>query len=482
LPSTCSNTTRQKAVYAKNVSGRRWTAISCFTCSLNFEAITLLHALTALSASLRPFRRRTRPTTHPPLHTALPLAGHSHGPVLPPALGEQAARLYQQSPWVYVAINRIAEAAALVPLHVYDRATDAVMPHPLDRLLDAPNPYQSRFDLFEQTMGLLELTGNAYWYLASDDHGQPAEIWLLPPERMAAVPDRARFLRGYLYQLEGETFALDPAEVVHFKRWHPATPYHGLSALEAARLAVQSDRAMAEWNWHTFGQHHAVPAGIVLVKDMISDADFERLKRDWRQSYGSGQRRTAFLRGGTVEWQHIGLNHHDLDFLGGRRAHRDEILSIFGVPVGMVDANATEANATVAERQFIERTLYPKLVRLAQKITSDLLPFYDAPGRTHAAFDDIRPTDTTARLAELRAAYSVLSINEVRARYFHLPPVPWGDRPAEGAASETPPADAPPPANDSAAPAPAGRDTAWPDATEPAETTEAAPIVAEAMS
>ncbi|MBZ0295744.1 MAG: phage portal protein, partial [Anaerolineae bacterium] len=214
---------------------------------------------------------------------------------------------------------------------------------------------------------------------------------------------------------------------VHFRRWHPGNDYYGLSALEAARLAVHSDRAMAEWNHNTFGRDNGVPAGIVNVKEFVSDSDFERIKREWRQSYGGPQRRTAFLRGGGIEWHNIGLSHTDLDFLKGREAHRDEILNIFGIPVGLVSENATEANAKVAERLFIERTLWPKLVRMAQKITQELLPFW--PGEHVALFEDIRPTDVQARLDEIRTAQTVLSINEIRQRYYSLPDVEWGVRP-----------------------------------------------------
>jgi HK97 family phage portal protein len=358
-----------------------------------------------------------------------------HAAFAAPPLDERYHRVYQQSPWVYVAVNRIAEAAALVPLNVYRTnaagAKTLSANHPLNALLNAPNPYMSRFELLEQTVGTLELCGNAYWYLVGDERGVPAEIWILPPERMRVVPDAERYVRGYVYELDGQRIPLEAEEVVHFKRWHPADDYYGLSALEAARLAVLSDKAMADWNFNTFGQDHGVPAGMVVIKDFVSDGDFERIKRDWRSSYGGTQRRTAFVRGTSVEWQNIGMTHHELDFLNGRMAHRDEILNIFGIPVGLIDKNATEANATVAERQFIERTLYPKLVRIAGKITGDLLPFWGSG--YSAEFDDIRPTDTQARLDEIRASYPVLSINEIRERYYQLPPVPWGDMAAGGA-------------------------------------------------
>jgi HK97 family phage portal protein len=305
----------------------------------------------------------------------------------------------------------------------------------------------SRFELFESTIGSLELFGNAYWFLLGGADGRPAQIWLLRPDRVSIVPDPLRYIRGYVYEIDGQRIPLEPEEVVHFKRWHPANDYYGLSALEAARLAILSDRAMAQWNHNTFGEDKGIPAGIVNVKESISDADYERIKREWRMTYGNGQRRTAILRGGSIEWQNIGLSHTDLDFLKGREAHRDEILNIFGVPVGLLSDNATEANAKVAERMFIERTLYPKLVRLAQKITQELLPFY--PGTHIAVFDDIRPTDTQARLEEIKTAYPLMSINEMRARYFDLPPVPWGEMavgtpppnpfPAGGEGEKTPP-------------------------------------------
>lgn len=350
------------------------------------------------------------------LRHALPVNPDPPYPLTPGALRDLDA--YAASTWVYLAVTRIAEAGALVPLHIYRVDGESRAPvtrHPLEVLLTRPNPFTSRFELMEQTLGALELTGNAYWYLAGDG-GAPTEIWPLRPDRVAIVPHPQRHIAGYVYEVGGVRVPLDAAEVVHFKRWHPTNDYYGLSAVAAARTAIESDRAMALWNKSTFGQDHGVPAGIVNIKEYVSDADFERIKREWRASYGGGQRRTAFLRGGGVEWQSIGLTHNDLDFLKGRQMHRDEILTAFGLPIGLIDANATEANATVAERQFIERTLWPKLVRLAEKITADLLPFW--PGEAVAAFEDIRPTDTAARLAEIEAAKGVLTTEEIRARYF----------------------------------------------------------------
>lgn len=331
------------------------------------------------------FPRRERLRRRAPHLEALAV----HGQFQPsPTLGSDSL-VYQQAPWVYLAINRIAEAAALVPLEIRQVLAgreELLGAHPLLELLAAPNPTLSRFELMEQTVGMLELTGNAYWLLLGD-----------------------------------------AGEVVHFKRWHPGDDLYGLSPLAAARQAIQTDRAMSEWNRGAFGEDKGVPAGIVSIKGPMTEADYERLKREWRASYGGPRRRTAFLRAADIEWQHIGLSHNELDYLRGRQAQRDEILNLFGIPIGLISENATEANAKVAERQFIERTLWPKLVRIAQKITQELLPFY--PGQARAEFVDIRPTDVDARLQAIRTAYPILSINEIREQFYQMPPVAWGTRP-----------------------------------------------------
>ena len=379
------------------------------------------------------FPRRERLRQRAPHLEALAI----HGQFQPsPTLGADSL-VYQQAPWVYLAINRIAEAAALVPLQIrrmLGGREEALGAHPLLDLLAAPNPTLSRFELMEQTVGMLELTGNAYWLLLGDAGGVPREIWPLHPRRIRIVPHPQRHIAGYLYELGGETLALDAREVAHFKRWHPGDDHYGLSPLEAARQAIQTDRAMSEWNRGAFGQDKGVPAGIVKIKGPMTEADYERLKREWRASYGGARRRTAFLRAADVEWQHIGLSHNELDFLRGRQAQRDEILNLFGIPIGLISENATEANARVAERQFIERTLWPKLERIAQKITQELLPFY--PGRARAEFADIRPTDVNARLQAIRTAYPILSINEIREQFYQMPPVEWGARPVGQSALE----------------------------------------------
>jgi hypothetical protein len=107
--------------------------------------------------------------------------------------------------------------------------------------------------------------------------------------------------------------------------------------------------------------------------------------------------------------------------------NREEIFHIFGIPPGLLDKNATEANAHVARQTFLEDTIWPKLVRFTQKLTQQLAPFY-GPDLLILP-EEIR--DTSADVAELQAAGPYLTINEIRQRYLHVDAVAWGDRPAD---------------------------------------------------
>ncbi|MHB8750590.1 MAG: phage portal protein, partial [Aggregatilineales bacterium] len=229
-----------------------------------------------LSLALKIARGSEIAAAHDPRLTELVRVIADHNTNLWPRLDifKAQAEEYARSSWVYVAVTRIAEAAALVPfgVHQIEPATGkpvSVPAHPLEKLLRAPNPTMSQFELLEATFGYLELNGNAYWYLAGDADGTPAELWVLRPDRVRIVPDRSRYVGAYVYSLDGLDIPLHPDEVIHFKRWHPKDDYLGLSALEAAALASHTDQAMAAWNFNFFDTGKGVPAGILTIKNMV---------------------------------------------------------------------------------------------------------------------------------------------------------------------------------------------------------------------
>jgi HK97 family phage portal protein len=348
------------------------------------------------------------------------------------------AGVFGTSSWVYIAVDIKATAASLVNLNVLRREGAkkiAVDNHPLELLFQTPNTFQTQLELIYNTVAYLELTGNAYWFLNGAPAGAPAEIIPMRPDRVRIVPGYStdRMINGYIYDLDGVQIPLAPEEVLHFKLFNPRDDYYGMSRLESAALAIQTDIKQQEYNRNFFGKNKGIPAGVVNVENMIPDVVYEQLKRDWENSYGGTERKTAFLRGGTVKWQDVGISQTDMDFLAGRQFNKEEILQIYRIPPGLIDKNTTEANALAAFELFTTNTIWPSMMYMAQKIQATILPYYG--DNLVLEPDDIRRKDGAAERAEIQAASSFLTINEVREDYYNKPPRSDGDLYAAGAGS-----------------------------------------------
>lgn len=350
----------------------------------------------------------------------------------------EQAEAYVNSPWVYLCVSKIARDLSRAELNVLrrvDERREQIVNHPLELLLERPNPHQSRLELLEAFAGSLLLTGNAYLFLAGEGGGLPAELLVLRPDRLRVVAgaDTGAIIGGYLYEVNGTQVPLAAEEIIHWKLWNPLNDFYGLSPLEAGALDVTSDMEMARWNRNYFGRDNAVPAGIVNIKAAVDNNTYQRIVEDWKALHGGPERRTAFLRGADLSYQEIGTSQKEMDFLAGRQFHKETVLQLFGIPPGMLDKNATEANAQAGSAFYTENTLYPLMVSLAAKLTHGLCPFFGDDLVIEPT--DIRNRDRAAERADITTASAILTINEIRQQFYGLPPVAWGDRPATGSAA-----------------------------------------------
>jgi len=344
------------------------------------------------------------------------------------SLPEAQLELYQRLTWVQIAVSTVASIGATTAFNVMalqGEDTADLPNHPFELLLRRPNPLHSRAEFLEGTLAYYALTGNAYWWL-NIVGGKPAELWLLPPHKVKPVPDGRMFLRGYLYDAgEGDPIPLELSEVVHFRRFHPLNSFVGLSPIEALAVVATGDMAAQKWNTNFFNKDNAKIPGILSFADPIPDPDWERMKDGVREQYGGTKRNLMMLRGagtGGVQWLATSMSQADMQFLDGRTFTKEEIFAIYAPGLSsMLAVNATEANSVSGKRTFIEYGVWPHLVRIAEKITNDLLPLYGS--NLVGEFEDIRVTDKQLELAEISAYSQTHTVDEVRSRYYQDEPL-----------------------------------------------------------
>lgn len=341
---------------------------------------------------------------------------------------QSQADLYRRLSWVHIAVSTVAQACAAVPFSVMtyqNEETAEIINHPFEQLLRRPNPLQSRFEFLEATVAYRSLTGNAYWWLnKTTEEAEPAEMWIIPSYKIKPQPDENLFIDGYLYDPgDGTQIALETWEIVHFKQFHPLSPFVGLSPIEAIATISVGDLQMQDWNTRLFAENNARLPGILAFADPIPDSDWQKIKQDTIDA--SAKRQIMMLRNagkGGVDWMRAAMSQKDMEFLAGRDFNKEEIFGIYAPGLAsMLDVNATEANAKTGRATFSEYALWPILQSMSEKTTNNVLPLYG--DNLIGAFEDIRFTDRSLELSEQQEFEKTHTIDEIRAEFYNDEPL-----------------------------------------------------------
>lgn len=348
---------------------------------------------------------------------------------------DAAALRSLQNSWIYMIIQRKAMEKSAAQLYIVDNPGGlpnggTVFPnHDLLRIFANPNPHMDGQFLSIYMDWWLELLGQTFLFLAPDAYGSLSEIWPLPANRIRVVPgDSDRFIDYYEYTANGIIYRI-PAEYVYHEMYpNPFDVFNGLSPLVAALLPADADSAMAFWNGAFFGEQNVMPSSIVTLgsgdpNNPIEQGDLTALKAELNNEYSAVSRKTLFTNAQDMSVALLGWNAKDMDFLAGRSFTKEEIILIYGGFPGMFDKNATEANATVSDNMFKEKTIWPSLGLRAGRITNHILRrFYS---KSHQArYVDIRPINRTLNISESDASAGILTIDERRKRFWNASPLP----------------------------------------------------------
>ncbi len=362
-------------------------------------------------------------------------------------------RYMATSPSVYAAVRLRAEAVTRPPLRVYrvepdlrqdqgERRVPVEASHPAARLLERVNPWYTRADLWRATEIYLCLWGSAFWAIQRGEDGEP-ELWPLRPDRMVVIPDRQRYVRGFVYRGSGyggssgsmpsENVAYTPDEIVWLRYFNPLEELAGLSPLAPARLSADMGHEGLRFNRHLL-RNSARPDFLLLTNHELNDAELEDFYQRWEQRYqGPGNAHRPAVASAVRDVKTLGLSHRDIDFIQGLRWSLEEVSRAYGVPKLLLGdfERATYANVQASERMFWRNTVVPEVRFLEDQMNRALLPRLGYP-QLRAEFDlsaiEALQEDEASRVQRETALLDrgVLTINEVR-RERNLPEVPWGD-------------------------------------------------------
>ena len=297
---------------------------------------------------------------------------------------------FMQNAIVYRAVRMISEAAASVPLLLYEGDTE-IEQHPLLDLLATPSFDHTCADFLESWYGYLLVSGNGYVEAVAID-GKLRELHALRPDRMKVVPGGEGWPEAYEYTCAGRTVRFDeePIEgvrpILHVRLFHPVNDHYGMSPVEAAAQAIDIHNTAGRWN-KALLDNSARPSGALVyggADGRMTPEQFERLKAELEEGFQGPRRagRPLLLEGG-LDWKPLSLSPKDMDFIAARNGAAREIALAFGVPPMLlgIPGDNTYSNYQEAQRAFWRSTVLPLVMRTAKALSSWLAPAWDAGGQ-----------------------------------------------------------------------------------------------------
>jgi len=294
---------------------------------------------------------------------------------------------FTQNAIVYRSVRMIAEAAASVPLLLYEGEHE-LTEHPLLDLIARPNPVSSAPDLLESCYGFLLVSGNAYLEAVAVG-GSLRELFALRPDRMKVIPGPDGWPEAFEYSAGGRSirFAGEVVSgvrpILHLKLFNPVNDHYGFSPIEAAATAIDIHNTAARWN-KALLDNSARPSGALVYTSRdgnLTSEQYERLKSELEQGFqGAAHAGRPLLLEGGLDWKSMSLTPKDMDFIEAKHAAAREIALALGVPPMLlgIPGDNTYSNYQEANRSFWRQTVLPLVNRTAKALSQWLSPAYDA--------------------------------------------------------------------------------------------------------
>ena len=331
---------------------------------------------------------------------------------------------YQLNVIVYRAVTEIARACADIEVELVNANGDIIEKHPALDLLARPNPTQGFDSWIKEAFTNFLLTGEMS-ILRYPEASRPVELWNASPLYVKVEPGRGGMPSAYTYDQNGtsRTFRVEypsgRSQMFFHKMFNPIDYWRGQSPLAAAGLAADTHNAGMRWNYSLL-KNSARPSGLIKLGEGAGGEIVARLK-EWFKSAFQGERSAGeipVLPAG-AEWQAMDTSPRDMDFLNTQKEAAKLIASAYGVPLPLIDNDAsTFNNLEQAKEKLYTDTILPLFREFLSQFGNWLLPLFGEGLRFQinedkiGALEGIRTRLFTRMMQAV--AVGVLTVDEAR--------------------------------------------------------------------
>lgn len=316
------------------------------------------------------------------------------------------------------------------------RADKPITDHPVAKLFQNPNRWNTWTEWCRQMHAAYLLRGNAYAVILRDGRGRPTALIPVNPDNVSLYEAPG----GYLFYsvsrpsiflaaiLDGQPLMIPEDDVFHLRDLG-FNMLVGLSRIAIARdsfgLALGLEQQAAR-----FMANGARPSGVLQTAKQLSPEAAVRVRTQWEQlrSGIANAGRTAILEEG-LEWKAMQLSSVDLEFIAQRQFSIGDVARWFDMPLYKLGVPLEMARIKFddADQAYVNTTIMPDLDAWEEKFVQKF--GLDKEGLV-ADFDErrlLRAAEATRiNNQRLKIMSGISTQNECRAENGD-PPLPGGD-------------------------------------------------------
>ena len=293
--------------------------------------------------------------------------------------------------------------------------------HWANELLNNPNPYFTRSQVFSYIENWLSINGNAFIWTPTNGYRVPLQMWVLNPTRMRVIKGDNNFIEGYVYQSAQEgNIAIPEKEVIHLAKIHPgARPEEiigmnifGVGLVSAALEYAFIDREVSAYLARLF-ENNTVPPLVATYPSLMNPDDWYKLKAQWNEELPDYKLRA--LLGNGMQLQLPPKGELSISYEAVSKDTRAQIAQVFGVPPGMLDGSfQNRATAEVQFAIFRQNTIDPEALYIAEEFTRHFRRWEEDILIEAQPYEYADP-DADMQKEEFELKWGLKTINEARA-------------------------------------------------------------------
>lgn len=226
-------------------------------------------------------------------------------------------------------------------------APSASGPGAMLRLLERPNPHYSGLLQMQATIVDYKCSGNSYWLKQRSKAGRVIALWWVPERMMEPrwpENDNRVFISHYDYTIDGRTYWVDPADVIHFRHGiDPRNTRKGLSPLAALFREIFTDDEAANFTASLL-RNLGVPGVVISPANttgpQTAKQDPEVVKQKFMEKFGGDKRGEPLVLTGPTDVKVLSFNPQEMELRSLRRIPEERVSAVLGVPAGVAGLGA----------------------------------------------------------------------------------------------------------------------------------------------